>query len=358
MKTASAQDDSMFTIEVTPDNQKVIDLLFQEQQHLGNTLINATSIKKIQVDPQKIIIVGSLLDGHVFADTLTALVEAKKKGSHITEKTIRQAAVSAAANSPAVQAISKVIPAPGPERFRPLEKEKLSNQFTTAANENTPKLKDRSTEKQKQLGALIDKNILTFAVGPAGTGKTHVAVTKAVEGFKNGEYKKILICRPAVATEKIGFLPGTENDKLAPYMRPIYDIVDALLGPGKYKEMLEKEILEIAPFGTMMGRTFGGEDNKWFVIIDEAQNATVDQLKTAISRMGEGSKMVITGDPLQISLPYKGDSGLMPFYELLKGQEGIDGLEFDTTEVMRSKLVKTLTAALDKNSDFQKKPGI
>jgi phosphate starvation-inducible PhoH-like protein len=199
------------------------------------------------------------------------------------------------------------------------------------------------TEAQAQLAALIDANDLTFAVGPAGTGKTHVAVVKAITALKEGKIKKILLARPAAeAGEKIGYLPGDANAKLAPYMRPIYDELDKAFGPGKYKGMMESGVIEIVPLGYMRGRTF--EDA--FIIVDEAQNTTIDQMKMALTRIGENSKMVVTGDPTQIDLEHK-QSGLMFAVERLKGKPGVGVQEFAGGDVMRSKIVMTVVEAFE-----------
>ena len=219
-----------------------------------------------------------------------------------------------------------------------------------AANQNAPGAPKASgghfeakTEAQAQLAALIENNDLIFAVGPAGTGKTHVAVVKAITALKEGKIKKILLARPAAeAGEKIGYLPGDANAKLAPYMRPIYDELDKAFGPGKYKGMMESGVIEIVPLGYMRGRTF--EDA--FIIVDEAQNTTIDQIKMALTRIGENSKMVVTGDPTQIDLEHK-ESGLMYAVEKLRGKAGVGVQEFVGGDVMRSKIVMTIVEAFE-----------
>ncbi len=218
-----------------------------------------------------------------------------------------------------------------------------------AANQNAPGTKasggafQAKTEAQGKLAELIDNNDLIFAVGPAGTGKTHVAVVKAITALKEGKVKKILLARPAAeAGEKIGYLPGDANAKLAPYMRPIYDELDKAFGNGKYKSMMENGTIEIVPLGYMRGRTF--EDA--FIIVDEAQNTTIDQMKMALTRIGNNSKMVVTGDPTQIDLEHK-ESGLMFAVERLRGKESVGVQEFEGGDVMRSKIVMTVVSAFE-----------
>lgn len=203
--------------------------------------------------------------------------------------------------------------------------------------------------KQQAQADLIDQNDIVFSVGPAGTGKTHVAIAKAVEAFAAGNYDSILLCRPAVEAGKtIGFLPGDQNDKMAPYMRPLYDELDAVYGKGMYRDMIVSEEnpdgqIEVAPVGTMRGRTFKNA----FVIIDEAQNLKDEELKMVLTRLGEGSKIVITGDPEQIDLDPKSASGLMRFVEALKDVEGVAVHTYDASDVMRHPTVKRIVDRLE-----------
>jgi len=203
--------------------------------------------------------------------------------------------------------------------------------------------------KQQNQADLIEKNDITFSVGPAGTGKTYVAIAKAVEAFSKGEYDSILLCRPAVEAGKtIGFLPGDQNDKMAPYMRPLYDELDKVYGKGKYRSAIASEEnpggqIEVAPVGTMRGRTFKNA----FVIIDEAQNLKDEELKMVLTRLGAGSKIVITGDPQQIDLDPKEQSGLMRFVEALEGVEGVAVHTYGAEDVMRHPTVKRIIDRLE-----------
>ena len=206
-------------------------------------------------------------------------------------------------------------------------------------------------EKQKAQGDLIDKNDIVFSVGPAGTGKTYVAIAKAVEAFSapDSHYETILLCRPAVEAGKtIGFLPGDQNDKMAPYMRPLYDELDKVYGKGNYKNLIASEknpagVIEVAPVGTMRGRTFKNA----FVIIDEAQNLKEEELKMVLTRLGPGSKIVITGDPDQVDLEPKSQSALMHFVKALDGVEGVAVHTYGAEDVMRHPTVKRIIDRLD-----------
>ncbi|MCE9508396.1 MAG: PhoH family protein [Alphaproteobacteria bacterium] len=234
-----------------------------------------------------------------------------------------------------------------PWNGKPRDNNGFSSKFQGAANQNKPAkytgFKPRS-EKQKLQADLIDANDVTFSIGPAGTGKTHVAMAKAVEALKAGAVNKILLARPALESgEKLGFQPGDQNAKMAPYMRPLYDELDKVFGPGAYADMLTKGILEIVPIGFMRGRTFENA----FIIVDEAQNCEFDHLKMAITRLGPGSKMVITGDPEQIDLKPKNLSGLKPIMEQLDGVEGVAIQAYSIEDVVRHPTVQRIVERLE-----------
>lgn len=198
------------------------------------------------------------------------------------------------------------------------------------------------TEKQANLADMIVKNDYTFALGPAGTGKTHVAVAKAVEALKNGDIEKILLARPAKsADEELGHLPGDANEKLGPYMQPLYDELAKTLGRQETQKMMEKGIIEIVPVGFMRGRTFENA----FVVLDEAQNCNKEQVKMALTRLGPGSRMVLCGDPNQVDLEPKDKSGLAWAFNLLQGSDGVGAQTFDRKDIVRH---PRLQAILDK----------
>ncbi len=198
---------------------------------------------------------------------------------------------------------------------------------------------------QRKIVAAFAKNDIVFAVGPAGTGKTYIAVALAVKALKEKRVKKIVLCRPAVdAGEHLGFLPGDMKEKVDPYLRALYDALEDMVHTEKLKYYLSKNIIEIVPLAYMRGRTL----SKSFVIMDEAQNASEMQLKMFLTRMGEHSYMMITGDDSQIDLPRHQKSGLVQCVKILKGLKGISIIRLKASEVVRHKLVKRILAAYDK----------
>ncbi len=200
------------------------------------------------------------------------------------------------------------------------------------------------TFHQKMLVEQHNTNDLLFAVGPAGTGKTYIAVALAVRALRNKEVKRIILSRPAVeAEERLGFLPGDLKDKLDPYLQPLYDALNEMIPPRRLQEMISDGIIQIAPLAFMRGRTLSNA----FVILDEAQNATVNQVKMFLTRMGENSKFIVTGDLTQIDLPRKENSGLSHCNRILANLEGISFIYFDKQDVLRHKLVKQIIEAYD-----------
>ena len=191
----------------------------------------------------------------------------------------------------------------------------------------------------------IKQNTCTFAVGPAGTGKTYLAIAMAVVAMKNKEIERIILTRPAVeAGEKLGFLPGDLAQKVDPYLRPLYDALHEMLGLDAYQRLVERGAIEVAPLAYMRGRTL----NDAFIILDEAQNTTSEQMKMFLTRMGMGSKMVITGDVTQIDLPIGKKSGLVEALEVLKGVEDIGIARLTHRDVVRHELVQAIVKAYEK----------
>jgi len=203
------------------------------------------------------------------------------------------------------------------------------------------RIQAQSPNQQKMVD-LMKKNDMLFAVGPAGTGKTYTAVALAVRALKNKEVKRIILTRPAVeAGENLGFLPGDFKEKLDPYMQPLYDALRDMIPHEKLEGYLEKNILQIAPLAFMRGRTL----DKAFVILDEAQNTTHNQMKMFLTRMGKSAKFIITGDPGQIDLPRKQVSGLKEALLALKGVDGIGMVYLDEKDVVRHRLVRKIIKA-------------
>ncbi len=204
------------------------------------------------------------------------------------------------------------------------------------------KLIKPQTENQRKMVTMMDKNDMLFAVGPAGTGKTYTAVALAVKALKEKEVRRIILTRPAVESgENLGFLPGDLKEKLDPYMQPLYDALRDMIPHEKLESHLEKGVIQIAPLAFMRGRTL---DNA-FVILDEAQNTTHNQMKMFLTRMGRHAKFIITGDPGQIDLPRKQVSGLKESLLALKDIEGIAHVYLDDKDVIRHRLVKQIITA-------------
>ncbi len=203
---------------------------------------------------------------------------------------------------------------------------------------------------QKQYVGQIKKTDIVFGIGPAGTGKTYLAVVLAVSALKEGQVKRIVLTRPAVeAGESLGFLPGDLQEKVDPYLRPLYDALNDVLGPEQFVKSLERGLIEIAPLAYMRGRTL--EDS--FIILDEAQNTTPEQMKMFLTRLGFGSKMVITGDITQIDLPRGKRSGLVEAERILRGIEEIGFTYFSEQDVVRHTLVQKIITAYNEDSEKQ-----
>jgi len=201
----------------------------------------------------------------------------------------------------------------------------------------------RSINQRKYVEA-IEQNDMTFGVGPAGTGKTYLAVAMAVAAMNAKKVSRIVLVRPAVeAGERLGFLPGSLQEKVDPYLRPLYDALYDLLEPEKVDKMLEKNVIEVAPLAFMRGRTL----NDAFIIMDEAQNTTIEQMKMFLTRMGNNSKAVITGDITQIDLPNPRKSGLLDAINILDGVEGIEFCHFADCDVVRHALVQRIVRAYE-----------
>ena len=207
------------------------------------------------------------------------------------------------------------------------------------------------TPNQQLLVKTFTENDLTFALGPAGTGKTYLAVAMAVRALKNREMRKIILSRPAVeAGEKLGFLPGDMKDKIDPYLQPLYDALEDMIPNAKLKEYMETKVIQIAPLAFMRGRTL----NDAIVVLDEAQNTTTHQIKMFLTRLGMGSKMIVTGDVTQIDLPRTTASGLIQALKILRNVKGIGRVEFEKKDIVRHHLVQRIVEAYERHDEEER----
>ncbi len=219
----------------------------------------------------------------------------------------------------------------------------IENTFSgvVAVTSKGKKIKPKTVGQKKYVDA-ISKNTVVFGVGPAGTGKTYLAVCMASVAYKQKQIEKIILTRPAVeAGEKLGFLPGDLQNKVDPYLRPLYDALSEMFGLETYQRLIEKGAIEIAPLAYMRGRTLSNS----FIILDEAQNTTKEQMKMFLTRLGENSKMVITGDVTQIDLPLGKESGLVHATSILKNIDGLETVKLSHKDVVRNPLVAEIVKA-------------
>jgi len=209
------------------------------------------------------------------------------------------------------------------------------------------------TVTQRRYLEAIERSDLVFGLGPAGTGKTYLAVAMAVQAFLSKRVSRIILTRPAVeAGERLGFLPGTLKEKIDPYLRPLYDALYEMIESEKVEKLIERQTIEVAPIAFMRGRTL----NDAFIILDEAQNTTPEQMKMVLTRQGFNSKTVVTGDLTQIDLPNARRSGLVDAWEILKGVEGISFVHFDDRDVVRHALVQRIVKAYDRAGEARQLP--
>lgn len=228
------------------------------------------------------------------------------------------------------------------------DKFKLNGDAIIVHSTDGKAIRARNNTQQEMVKAYFE-NDLIFAIGPAGTGKTYVAIALAVRALKNREIKRIILTRPAVeAGERLGFLPGDLKDKLDPYLQPLYDALGDMIPAKRLQDFMAEGTIQIAPLAYMRGRTL----DRACVILDEAQNTNLGQLKMFLTRMGCNAKFIVTGDATQVDLPRKEDSGLMKGIELIKNIKGIKTIVFTSEDIVRHPLVTKIVKAFDKGPDF------
>ncbi len=225
--------------------------------------------------------------------------------------------------------------------------EKISAEGLTVSRKGI-KIKPKSAHQKDYIQQIMTHDLI-FAIGPAGTGKTYIAIGMALHLFITGRVKKIILTRPVVeAGESLGFLPGTLEEKIDPYIRPLFDAIKEMTGPDELKFYLENQTIELAPLAYMRGRTLSNA----FIILDEAQNTTTMQMKMCLTRMGENSKMIVTGDITQIDLSYGKESGLKQAQELFQKLEGVKFIYFDQSDIKRHGLVRKILEIYEKRENY------
>lgn len=305
---------------ITLDNISLPDFLGIENKNIGQ-LASAFPKSKIISRGNEIQLKGASTDLHKINDILQSLIEHYHKFGKITSENI-----DSYINKEETESLA------------------LGNEEALVFGSHGNVIKPRSINQRKLVSA-VKNNDIVFTLGPAGTGKTYIAVAMAVRALKNKEVKKIIITRPAVeAGESLGFLPGDLKEKVDPYLRPVYDALGDMISKEKLRHYLENDTIEIAPLAYMRGRTL----HKAFILLDEAQNATHMQIKMFLTRLGPESKAIITGDTTQIDLPNNQHSGLLKAINLIKEIEGIAVVKLEGKDVVRHKLVKQIVAAYEK----------
>ena len=275
---------------------------------------------------------GEVEDTMLAVKALNALLTISNRGEPITEQNVRY--------------VISLVRAGQEERIS-----ELTQDVICISSKGRP-IKPKTIGQKKYIESVL-KNTITIGVGPAGTGKTYLAVAMAVTAFRAQQVNRIILTRPAVeAGEKLGFLPGDLQQKVDPYLRPLYDALFDMLGAESYARLVERGSIEVAPLAYMRGRTL---DNA-FIILDEAQNTTPAQMKMFLTRLGENSKMVITGDLTQIALPEKKKSGLFHATKILRNIHDISILEFTQKDVVRHKLVQDIIRAYEKADTLKGDP--
>lgn len=307
--------DEFDPVEIYGINNRIIDLF---SSHFPKI--------KVTVRGSEILLRGNVSDINGFEEKFTRLTDLKRIKRHITE-----------------QDVESLLSEKGVSNINP------DSNIIVYGTEG--KIITARTKNQKRLTESYEKNDLMFAIGPAGSGKSYTAIALAVRALKNREVRRIILTRPAVeAGERLGFLPGDLREKLDPYLQPLYDALRDMLPPKKLESLMEEGIIQIAPLAYMRGRTLESA----VVILDEAQNTTLGQLKMFLTRMGNNAKFIVTGDITQIDLPRITDSGLVKSIEICRGIKGIAVINFGKEDILRHPVVTKIVSAFEKEEKKDK----
>jgi phosphate starvation-inducible protein PhoH and related proteins len=308
---------------LVPGNQPMVALLGERDEFLK--LVEAAFDSHILVRGNEITITGETVEAERVAQLFEEMVVLIERGQQLTSSSV-----------------GRTIDMIKEDGVRPTEV------LTDAVLTSRGKSIAPQTVGQKRYVDALRRSTLTLAIGPAGTGKTYLAVAQAVRALQAREVSRIILTRPAVeAGEKLGFLPGTLYEKIDPYLRPLYDALYEMMDPEAFGRLIDRGTIEVAPLAFMRGRTL----NDSFIILDEAQNTSPEQMKMFLTRLGFGSKMVVTGDITQIDLPREQKSGLVVVGEILDGVEGVEFVRFGGEDVVRHKLVQDIVEAYRRYSE-------
>ena len=319
------------------DNRLLPALLGSHNEHLS--LLEKAFDVQIHHRGNELTIVGRKTDAHRVRDILNILWDKLQSGGHVDTQTVEAALRFSLADK------DEKIHAPAPANLKGFADTKV--QITVRKKSITP----RSPMQASYIEMMQEKEAV-FGIGPAGTGKTYLAVAQAVALFEQEKIERIILSRPAVeAGENLGFLPGDLKEKIDPYLRPLYDALYDTMGTEKAEKRILSKDIEIAPLAFMRGRTLSNA----FVILDEAQNTTSMQMKMFLTRLGEGSRMVITGDPTQVDLPHGEKSGLLESIDILKDVPEVGVTRFSTGDVVRSRLVSKIVGAYERRDEENRK---
>ncbi len=328
MATSDGNTSATVQERIQPKSMESVRTLFGNFDENLNIIESQLGVR-IHLDSNEMVILGAPLQVQIAKETVIHLLDRIDAGENIDRTAIKYALeVVSEGNGEQIAAMMRDVVA-----------------LTFRGKQVKPK-----TWGQKQYVAALKKSVVTFCIGPAGTGKTYLAIAQAVVALKNKEVQRIVLTRPAVeAGERLGFLPGDLQQKVDPYLRPLYDALQEFLGYESFLKLQEKGVIEVAPLAYMRGRTL----TESYIILDEAQNCTREQMKMFLTRFGEGSRIVVTGDITQIDLPTDRTSGLVHATRVLRDVEGISFCYLDQRDVVRHEIVRNIIKAYEAHEKFE-----